>query len=60
MRTYTRSIAHTKKCDLNSCAKLQKAVMREGDGNKVNRREAAGTIGIEHGKNIFFDRKEGT
>lgn len=34
--------------------------MREGDGNRVNRSEAAGTIGIGHGENIFFDRKEGT
>lgn len=55
---YTHSIAHTTKHD--SCAKLQKAVMREGDGNRVNRSEAAGTIGLGQGKNIFFDRKEGT
>jgi len=32
--------------------------MREGDGNRVNRREAAGTIRIGYVENIFFDRKE--
>lgn len=48
--------AHTTRRDLNSCAKLQKAVMREGDGNRVNRSEAAGTIGIGYRENIFFFR----
>lgn len=50
--------AHTTRRDLNSSAKLQKAVMREGDGNRVNRSEAAGTIGIGCRENIlfFFDR----
>ncbi|KYN22815.1 hypothetical protein ALC57_04597 [Trachymyrmex cornetzi] len=43
--------------DRKGLCKLQKAVMREGDGNRVNRREAAGTIGYV--ENIFFDRKEG-
>lgn len=56
---HARSIAHTTKRDLSSCVKLQKAVMREEDGNRVNRSEAAGTIGIEHGENIFSIGRKG-
>lgn len=51
--------AHFREAWSRFVRELQKAVKREGDGNRVNRSKAAGTIGIGRCKNIFFDRKEG-